>query len=44
MYRALLSPPGSSRGLLGKAQQARLLQHVRNEQEQGLLGAQNFAD
>jgi hypothetical protein len=44
MHRALLSPHGWSRGLLGEVQQARLLQQVRKEREQGLIGTKNFAD
>jgi hypothetical protein len=44
MHRALLSPHGSSRGLLGEIQQARGLQHVREEHEQGLIGTEDFAD
>jgi hypothetical protein len=38
-----LSSPARSRGLLGEVQQARLLQHVRQEREQGLIGTQDFA-
>jgi hypothetical protein len=43
MHRALLSPHGESCGLLREVQQPRLLQQVRQEREQGLIGPQNFA-
>jgi hypothetical protein len=43
MQRALLSPHGESRGLLGEVQRARLLQHVREEHKQGLISTQDFA-
>jgi len=43
MPRALLSPQGASRGLLGELQQASLLQQVRQECEQGLIGTKDFA-
>jgi len=43
MHRTLLAPPGWSRGPLRKVQQARLLQHVRQEGELGLIGPEDFA-
>jgi len=43
MQRAPLSPHGGHRGLLREVHQASLLQHVRQEREQGLIGTQDFA-
>jgi hypothetical protein len=44
MQRALPSPHGRRRGLLGEVQLTRLLHHLRQEREQGLIGSQDFAD
>ena len=44
MHRALPSPHGRRRGLLGEVELARLLPQVRQEHEQGLIGTQDFAD
>jgi hypothetical protein len=44
MQRALLSPPGWSLGLLREVHQARLLQQVRKEREQGRIGTEDFTD
>jgi hypothetical protein len=43
MQRALRSLHAWNRGLLGEVQQARLLQQVRKEHKQGLIGTQDFA-
>jgi hypothetical protein len=43
MQRARLAPPRWSRGLFGEVDEARRLQHVREECEQGLIGPQDFA-
>jgi hypothetical protein len=44
MHRALRPPEGKSGGLLREVQQVRLLQHVPEEREVRLIGAQDFAD
>jgi len=47
MHRALLSPHGWGRGLLGLGgawQQATRLHHVRQEREQGRIGTEDFTD
>jgi hypothetical protein len=44
MQCALLVLSGGSRGLLCEGQQARLVQQVRHEHQQGLLGTQDFAN
>jgi len=44
MHRALLTPHGRSLGLLGEVHQARLLQQIRKEREQGRIGTEDFAD
>jgi len=43
MQRALRSPDGERRGLLGKVQLAILLHQVREEREQGLIGTEDCA-
>jgi len=44
MHRALLTPHGWSLGLLREVYQARLLQQIRKEREQGSIGTDDFAD
>jgi len=47
MHRALLTPHGWGRGLLGLGgawQQATRLHHVRQEREQGRIGTEDFTD
>jgi hypothetical protein len=44
LWRALLTPHGGHRGRLRELDQARLLERVRQEREQGLIGTEDFPD